>query len=194
MFSVRFIFILCDFAIFSSQNRPLSLSLIVGDTLCLRSSGLTGGEGENEENDYVRHDVVEVDRETKLLESAYAVTVDIKVSVGGSNTLEEAEQKRAERYAHRLPVTEDHNREGEEAHTRDRTLCGTGGDGSDVDISAHACKGARDSGAEVSHPIHVDANAVCCLGVLTAGAETKTVFCLIKEYRQDDKQCDNDIG
>ena len=95
MFSVRFIFILCVFAIFSSQNRPLSLSLIVGDTLCLGGSGFTGGKGQHQKHHHVGDDIVEVDGKTQLLEGANAVSVNVKGGVGSTDALEQSEQERA---------------------------------------------------------------------------------------------------
>ena len=172
----------------------LSLSFIVRNTLRFRCSGLAGGEGEDEKNNNVRHDVVEVDRQAELLKSAYSVAVDVEVGVCRADALQKSEQERSEGDAHRLPVTEDHNGEGEEAHTCDRTLCCTRGDGGDVDVAAHTCKSTRDGSAEISHPVHVDTDAVRRLRMLTASAKAKTVLCLIEEYRQDDKEYYNDVG
>ena len=62
----------------SPRKMQLSLSLIVRNTLGLRSSRFIGGESEDEKNHHIRNDVVEVDRKTKLLERTNTVSVDIK--------------------------------------------------------------------------------------------------------------------
>ena len=172
----------------------LSLCLVVGYALGLGGAGALGGEGQDDEGDEVGQHAVEVGADAQLGEQEHAVAVYVDARVGRGDALEEAEEQRAARDVQRLPVAEDHDREGQEAEARDVAVGGAVRGGERVDKAAHAGQRAGDGGARVAHLVDVDAQRVRGLRVLAAGAQPEAEARLVQDYRQDDEQQYADVG
>ena len=91
-----------------SHIRGSARTLVVGDALRLGGTGALGGERQHDERDDIRHHVVHRTGNVHRREEAKA-HVDIR------KRAEQAEEERRERDALGLPLTEDHDREGQEA-------------------------------------------------------------------------------
>ena len=93
-------------------EQDSALTLIVGDALSLRGSGLLGREGQNDEGDEVGQHVVNNAGHVELEQ-------EVKAGVDIAQSAEEAEQDRSQCDLHRTPAAEDHDGEGQEAEARD---------------------------------------------------------------------------
>ena len=174
--------------------KYLSLSLVVGDALCLGGAGLLGGEGQHHQRDDIRQHPVNMGADADLRQPVHAVAVDVQAGVGRGNALEQAEQQRCSGDIQRLPVTEDHNRQRQEAEACHVAVGGAVGGGQGVDEAAHAGQRAGNGGAGVAHFVDIDAQTVRCLGILTAGAQPQAKPGLVQNDGQDDENQNADIG
>ena len=172
----------------------LAAALVVGDALGLGRAGLFGGEGQDDQGDEIGQHPVHMGADPDLDQREVPVGVDVQAGVGRRDALEQAEQQRTQRDIERLPVAEDHDREGQEAKPRHvavgRAVCG----GQGVDEAAHTGQGAGDGGAGIAHPVDVDAEGIRGLGVLAAGAQPEAEAGFVEDDREDHEQQDADIG
>ena len=132
--------------------------------------------------------------DTDLRQHKHTVTVDIDAGVRGGDTFEQAEQQGCTGDVQGLPVTEDHNRQGQEAEACHLAGGGTVGGGKGVHKAAHTGQGTGDGGTGIAHLVHIDAQRVGSLGIFTAGAQPQTKAGLVEQNGQDDKQDDADIS
>ena len=81
-----------------------------------------------------------------------------------------------------LPLTEDHDREGKEAHACDANLkVPRLNRGDNVSKAADAGEEAGDQNARPAHLVDVDADRACRLRMLAASLQTKTEARFVKQ-------------
>ena len=175
-------------------RKILSASLVVGNTLCLGSPGLLGSEGQNCQSHQIRQHPVQVGADAQLGQQEHTVTVDVDGAVSSSNALKQTKQQRSGCNVAGLPVTEDHNRQSQEAEACHIAVGGAVGSGQGVNEAAHTGQRAGNGGTGVAHLIDIDAQRVRSLGILTTGTEPQAEAGLVQDDGQDDKQNDADIG
>ena len=106
---------------------------------------------------------------------------------------EQGEEHGGQRDAERLPLAEDHDRQGQEAHAGHALLEVPLGDcGNDVGHAADAAEETGEHYAGVPHPVDVDADAVRGLRMLAAGAQAEAQPGLVQDEVGDQQQDDAD--
>ena len=165
-------------------EQDSALTLIVGDALSLRGSGLFGREGQNDEGDEVGQHVVNNAGHVELEQ-------EVKAGVDIAQSAEEAEQDRSQCDLHRTPAAEDHDGEGQEAEARDAVFKLPDTDaGRDESDAAEAAEHAGDHDTGITHLVDVDADGVRRLRMLAAGTQAQAEARLIQHSERDD-QCND---
>ena len=176
------------------ESENSTAALIVGDTLCLGSTGFARGERQNNKRYQIGEHTIEMRAYSQFSQHENAIAVDVNAGISGGNALEETKQDRSACDIQRFPVAEYHNRQREEAEAGDIAIGAAIGGGERVNKSAHTCQRARNGGACIAHFVNVDSQRIGCLRILAAGAQSQTETGLVEDYRKHDKDYDADIS
>ena len=160
----------------------LALSLFVGYAFCLGSAGALGGESKNDEGDKIGKHAVQVWAYADFLKPENTVAVNINTGVAGCNALEQTEEEGGTGNVQGLPVTENHNSESEEAEACNVTVRRAVSSGEGIYKAAHAGEEAGYGSACIAHFCYIDAERVRGLGIFTAGTQSETELCFVKNY------------
>ena len=118
---------------------------------------------------------------------------EIKSRINVGQRSEKSEQKSCGTDQSRLPLSEDHNRKGEESETCNTVLEFPLADACrDVDDTAETAERTGDQNARVAHFQDIDTDGVSSLRMLAACHEAKTEFGLVEDYmgRYKDQHCE----
>ena len=145
----------------------LSAALVVGNALCLGCSGLLGGEDQNHHGCNKGHHIVDLLAPVERRQERGIRNV-------GQRLKHRKEQCRTGDLQW-LPLTEDHNRQGQEAHACNAHLEIPGGNGGDnIGKATDAAQHAGNQHTAPTHFIDVDAHGVRRLGMLAASGKPQT--------------------
>ena len=166
--------------VMTAEGSPSAL--VVRNTFRFRCPGVLGGQCQDDQGDQVGHHVVDGTRDLKGCQEGESA-----VYVG--QRAEETEQEGCSRDVQGLPLTEDHNGQGQEAEACDAGLKLPLGDAcGDVDDSAQTAEKTGDQDAGPAHHFDVDTDGVGCRGVLAACHKTKAEAGLIEDEVGDEKE------